>query len=77
MRENTDQNNSEYGHFLRSVRDFFIVNKEVNFSSYANDTTLFVTGMSFEKIIPEIENISQWYMNNNLKANVGKVHLVP
>ena len=34
---------------------------------------LFATGMSFEQIIPELESIlsdiSQWFMNNNLKAN--------
>ena len=35
--------------------------------------------MSFEQIIPELESIlsdiSQWFMNNNLKANAGKFHL--
>ena len=35
--------------------------------------------MSFEQIIPELESIlsdiSQWFMNNNLKANAGKCHL--
>ena len=52
---------------------------DVNFSGYADDTTLFITGMSFEQIIPELESIlsdiSQWFMNNNLKANAGKFHL--
>ena len=35
--------------------------------------------MSFEQIIPELESIlsdiSQWFMNNNMKANAGKFHL--
>ena len=35
--------------------------------------------MSSEQIIPELESIlsdiSQWFMNNNLKANAGKFHL--
>ena len=35
--------------------------------------------MSFGQIIPKLENIlsdiSQWFMNNNLKANAGKFHL--
>ena len=35
--------------------------------------------MSFEQIISELESIlldiSQWFMNNNLKANAGKFHL--
>ena len=33
--------------------------------------------MSFEQIIPELESIlsdiSQWFMNNNLKANAAKI----
>ena len=48
---------------------FFIVYKEVNFSSYADDTTPFITDMSFEQIIPELEGIlsgmSQWLMLEN------------
>ena len=44
------------------------------FSSYADDATLFVTGMSFE-LKTEIESISQWYMYNNLKTIVGKFSL--
>ena len=35
--------------------------------------------MSFEQIIPKLESIlsdiSQWFMNNDLKANAGKFHL--
>ena len=35
--------------------------------------------MSFEQIIPNLESIlfgiSQWFMNNNLKANAGRFHL--
>ena len=65
--------------FIIYICDLFIVNKDVNFSSYADDTTPFITGMSFEQIIPKLESIlsdiSQWFMNNNLKANAGKFHL--
>ena len=61
------------------ICDLFIVNNDVNFSSYADDTTPFITDMSFEQIIPELESIlsdiSQWFMNNNLKANAGIFHL--
>ena len=35
----------------------FVVNKDVNFSNYADDTTPFITDMSFEQIIPELESI--------------------
>ena len=65
--------------FIIYICYLFIVNKDVNFSSYVDDTTPFITGMSFGQIIPELEsilsNISQWFMNNNLKANAGKFHL--
>ena len=59
------------------IWDLFIVNKDVNFSSYADDTIPFITGMSFEQIIPEsiLSDISQWFMSNNLKADSGKFHL--
>ena len=30
---------------------------DVTFSSYADDTTPFITGMNFEQIIPELESI--------------------
>ena len=65
--------------FIIYIYDPFIVNKDVDFSSYGDDTTPFITGMSFEQIIPKLESIlsdiSQWFMNNNLKANAGKFHL--
>ena len=57
--------------FIKYICDLFIVNKDVNFSSNADDTTPFITGMSFGQIIPELKSIlsdiSQWFMNNNLK----------
>ena len=65
--------------FIIYICDLFIVNKDVNFSSYADDTTPSITGISFEQIIPKLESIlsdmSQWFINNNLKANAGKFHL--
>ena len=65
--------------FIIYICDLFIVNKDVIFSSYADDTTPFITGMSFGQIIPELESIlsdiSQSFMNNNLKSNAGKFHL--
>ena len=65
--------------FIIYFCDLFIAIKDVNFSSYADDTTPFIIGMSFEQIIPELESIlsdiSLWFMNNNIKANAGKFHL--
>ena len=54
--------------FIIYICDLFIVNKDINFSSYANDTSPFITGMNFEQIIPKLEiilsDISQWFMSN-------------
>ena len=65
--------------FIIYIYDLFIVNKYVNFSSFADHTTPFITGISSEQIISELESIlsdiSQWLMNSNLKANSGKFHL--
>ena len=65
--------------FIINICDLFIVNKDVNFSSYVDDTTPFIPGMNFGQIIPELENIlsdmSQRFMNDNLKANPGEFHL--
>ena len=65
--------------FIIYICDLFIVNEDVNFSSYTNDTTPFIIGMSFGQIISELESIisdiSQWFMNNNLKVNARKFHL--
>ena len=65
--------------FIINICDLFIVNKDVNFSSYADDTTPFIPGINFGQIIPELENIlsdmSQRFMNDNLKANPGEFPL--
>ena len=43
--------------FIIYICDLFIAHKKVNFSSYADDITPFITGMGFEQIIPELESI--------------------
>ena len=43
--------------FIIYICDLFMVNKDIRFSSYADDTTPFITGMSFEQVIAELENI--------------------
>ena len=49
------------------ICDPFFVNKNVNFYNYADGTTPFITVMSFEKIVRELEKIlsdmSLWFMN--------------
>ena len=46
--------------FVIYICDLFIANKDVNFSSYADDTTPFITGMSFEQIIPYTSHNGLW-----------------
>ena len=43
--------------FIIYICDLFIANKDVKFSSYADNTIPFITEMSFEQIIPESESI--------------------
>ena len=41
--------------FIINICNLFIVNNDADFASYANDRTLWITGKSFGKIIPELE----------------------
>ena len=43
--------------FIIYICDLFIVNKEVNLTSCVDDTTPFITDISFEHIIPKSESI--------------------
>ena len=43
--------------FILCIYDLFIVDKDVNVSSYADDTTPFITFMRIEQIIPKLESI--------------------
>ena len=43
--------------FIIYICDHCIANKDVKFSSYADNTIPFITEMSFEQIIPESESI--------------------
>ena len=43
--------------YIYNVCDLFIVNKDVKLFSYGEDTISFITGMSFEQIIPELGSI--------------------
>ena len=55
--------------FVTYICDLFVVNKDVNVSNYEDDTTRFITGISFEQIIPELgsilSDISLRFMNND------------
>ena len=54
---------------------FFTVN-EIDFSSYADDNTPFVSGDRIEDVLDSLENASlklfDWFSNNQMKANPVK-----
>ena len=58
---------------------FFTVN-EIDFSSYADDNTPFVSGDRIEDVLDSLENASlklfDWFSNNQMKANPVKWHLL-
>ena len=53
---------------------------EVDFASYANDSTPYVTGYSIEDVINSLENDSiksfNWFVENQIKENKDKCHLL-
>ena len=58
---------------------FFIVN-EIDFASYADDNTPFVSGHRLDDVLDSLENTSlkpcDWFSNNKMKANPDKCHLL-
>ena len=53
---------------------------ETNFASYANDNTSYVLGDSIDDAIKSLEddsiNLFKWYLDNQMKANSVKCHLI-
>ena len=58
---------------------FFIVN-EIDFASYADDNTPFVSGDRLDDVLVLLENASlklfDWFSDNQMKANPDKCHLL-
>ena len=54
---------------------FFIVNK-IDFASYADDNTSFVSGDRSDDVLDSLEkassNIFDWFSNNQMRANPDK-----
>ena len=52
----------------------------IEFASYADDTTTYTYGQSFDEIIEKLEtdlsNICEWFLHNGFKANPGKFHFL-
>ena len=65
--------------FILHICGLFILSDHHEFGSYADDTTSFVYGESFDEILGELEKymakISEWFLYYCLKANAKKFHL--
>ena len=52
----------------------------IEFASYADDTTPYTYGQSFDEIIEKLEidmsKICEWFHHNGLKANPGKFYFL-
>ena len=58
---------------------FFVMN-DIDFASYADENTPYVSSDSIEDVIRILENdyikLFKWYSNNMMKANKDKCHLI-
>ena len=65
--------------FIRYICDLFILIDYLEFGSYANDSTPFVSGENFDEILGELEKhtakISELFLHKCIKANEKKFHL--
>ena len=61
------------------VSDLFPVISDTDFSSYADDNTVYNSGNSIDKIISSLqesaEKLFQWSSHNQMKGNTDKCHL--
>ena len=62
------------------ISDLFISLEEIDFASYADDNTPFVSETTPENLVSSLESCSaslfQWFSNNQMKANHEKCHLL-
>ena len=62
------------------LRDLFLIMKNIDIASYADDNTPYTTGNSMEEVIQKLENAAktlfQWFSDNQMKANRDKFHFL-
>ena len=60
--------------------DLFLVMKNIDIASYADDNTPYTTGNSVEEVIQKSENAAktlfQWFRDNQMTANADKCHFL-
>ena len=66
--------------FLIFIADLFYLNYDLNFASYADDTTPYICGQDFSSIInvlePNVNTLFNWFRQNGLIANSSKSHFL-
>ena len=66
--------------FLIFVADLFYLNYDLDFASYADNTTPCICGQDFSSIInvlePNVNTLFNWFRQNVLIANSGKSHFL-
>ena len=62
------------------LSNLFLITKETEFTSYADDNTLYDAGNSIEDIISSLQESSgkhfKWFPDNQMQGNSGKFHLI-
>ena len=62
------------------ISDLFLVVKDVNFTAYADDNTIYQSGKIIDDVINRLqvsaEKIFKWFSDNQLKGNTDKSHLI-
>ena len=60
--------------------DMFLILDDVDFASYADDNTPYVTGESVDQVTYRLENsaktLFQWFRDNEMKSNASKCHFL-
>ena len=66
--------------FIIFIADLFFINNDIDFASYADDTTRYVCGKNLSEVINFLEsngtNVFKWFHENGLIANSSKSHLL-
>ena len=62
------------------INDLFLVIKDVDFLSYADDNTIYQSGRTVGDVINGLqvsaEKLFQWFSDNQMKGNTDKYHLI-
>ena len=66
--------------FDKFLSNLFLIVKDVNIASYADDNTLYDSCNTIEEVILSLQisskKLSQWLSDNQMKGNTEKCHLI-